>query len=132
MSEVARQNGEAGGLEGNSPPPLTHPDAEPGGRGELQKHALSTMQTLRAAISQGWNIKPEWLQLLPGVLTAIALDPKSPRREKRQAVRTLAMMHASNIRQAEVLDKMNRLDDGQPTEQIVMQPITLRVVEKVG
>lgn len=104
--------------------------ATTGGEGGVQLKPAD-VRDLRTAISQGWNIKPEYLKLMPGILANIALTAKSDR-EKRQAIRTLAMMHKSNVDQAAVLDKMNRLDDGKPTDVVELKPITLRVTEKIG
>src|SRR5688572_21204348 len=107
-------NGRANGVESHAPS---------GGKGaallgEDPRHLRRDLAHLRRAARQGWNIPDELLAELPAIAAKIAKDAKAGPRTQLRAVECVRAMEADNVAAALALDKVNRLDDDKPTENV--------------
>jgi len=86
-------------------------------------HTSESMQLLRRAIVEGWQIPPEIMSAAPKIAARILLEGTS--REKLRAMDVLNRMRDSNIQAMLALDKVDRLNDGSPTEIVTLGKIVL-------
>lgn len=74
---------------------------------------------LRHAVNERWPIDPHHRAYYLGkLLTALHAAVKP--REIASIVRTAALLDNINVKWAEMLDRINRLDRGDPTEHVVL------------
>ncbi len=86
-------------------------------------HLSESMQLVRRAIVEGWQIPPEVMSAAPKIAARILLEGTP--REKLRAMDVLNRMRDSNINAMIALDKIERLEDGAPTEIISLGKIVL-------
>ena len=60
-------------------------------------HTRADLRMLIQAVSEGWDIKPEWKKLLPTRIAQIVADPKTKPREAIAAVMALRTMDRDNF-----------------------------------
>ena len=77
-------------------------------------HERADLSLIRRAIKNGWGIKPEWKQTLPGRLARIVADPSSPNREAIGAFQALRMADADHNAQLIELYKLENHKDAAP------------------
>lgn len=108
-------------LNGKTPPEM--PDWA-GGQGELApKNGRQALAMLKQAVTNQWEIPEEWKQALPRFCMSIVMDRSKGDRERLRASEILRAMSRDNIDGLQVLDKLERLDDGSATERIELAPI---------
>jgi len=71
---------------------------------------------IRRAVENGWEIPDDWTKTLPKVMAQIVADPQRSDRVKISAMKVLVSMQGKNVDAALALDKIERLDGGEPTE----------------
>jgi hypothetical protein len=105
--------------------PILPPDAEGRGAPELVRaeKPRGDLRLLERAIRRGWQIPEHVYESLPRVVIGI-LTNATTAREKLAAVRALTTMHKDNVDTFAVVDRSQRLDDGEATERIELKPIT--------
>lgn len=89
-------------------------------------HERAGLRLVRRAIHGRWAVPDELLESLPRVVTGMVANAKTDR-ERLRAVEVLVAMQRDNMAALQAADKIERLDDGNPTEVIQLAPITLRV-----
>jgi len=87
------------------------------------RHARESLILLRRAIGQGWDIPASIMQDAPN--TASEILQNGTAREQLRAMEVLIRMRDSNIAAAQVADKIDRLDDGTPTDIYTLGKIEL-------
>lgn len=100
--------------------------AAPGGKGggplptstDDGRHTRSDLALLERAARKGWDVPDDLLTKLPDVAVKIALDANAGARERLRAVECVRAMVSDNVAAAVALDKVTRLDDGRPTENV--------------
>jgi len=96
----------------------------PGGKGgtpsfaDDDRHIRKDLALLERAARKGWDVPDELLTQLPDVAVKIALDATASARERLRAVECVRAMVSDNVAAAVALDKVKRLDDGRPTENV--------------
>lgn len=98
--------------------------AEDNREGGLTKR--STLILLRSAIANGWELPNATMRAIPAYAASILSDTNSSQRERLRAAELLAMLQRDTIAALATLDKIERLENGDATERIELQPITLR------
>jgi len=86
-------------------------------------HRLETLQLLRRAIDNGWDIPDVVMQAAPRVCADMILHGTA--RDKLRAMDLLIRMRDSNIAVIQTTDKIERLDGGTPTEIYTLGKIEL-------
>lgn len=84
---------------------------QPGGR------VAKSMRLIRRAVREGWAVDPELKKSLPEVIGNIALNSMTDR-DRITATKVLVDMDKANLAAALELNKIERLDNGQPTEAV--------------
>jgi hypothetical protein len=97
-------------------PPIPDSLDEPPAR---QKAALRLLQR---AVTHGWEIPEAVWQAAPDVCARILNDDLSQSRDRLRAAEVLAAMARDKVNAAIALDKMERLDEGEATERVVISP----------
>ena len=92
-----------------------------GGQGETPDRQSLSM--IRRAVTNNWDIPDSWKAALPAMCAKIATDEKKGDRERLRAIEILRSMQRDNLDAAQVLDKVERLDEGQATDRIELGPI---------
>jgi hypothetical protein len=92
-----------------------------GGQGEAP--ARSSLTMIRQAVANNWNIPDAWKAALPAMCAKIASDESKGDRERLRAVEILRAMQRDNLDAAQVLDRVERLDEGRATDRIELAPI---------
>ena len=98
------------------PPPVTPVLDEPPSR---QRSALRLLQR---ALTHGWQIPESVMKEAPDVCARILNDDMAQPRDRLRAAEVLAAMARDKVNTAIALDKMERLDDGEATERVVITP----------
>ena len=88
-------------------------------------HERAGLRLIQRAINGGWQIPEELMSQLPRVVTGMVANARNDR-ERLRAVEVLVSMQRDNTAALVAADKVERLDDGSPTEVIELAPITLR------
>lgn len=78
---------------------------------------------IRQAVTNNWEIPNEWKAVLPKICLKMVADESRGDRERLRAIEILRAMNRDNLEAAQVLDKVERLDQGQATERIELGPI---------
>ena len=73
------------------------------------------MRLIRRAVLNGWKIPERAKEVLPAMVLEIAESSPS-QRDRIRAVELLNSLEKSNVEASEKLDKMERLESGQPTD----------------
>ena len=97
-----------------------------GGLGELvpeDKSARESLQLIKRAVVNGWDIPDAWKDALPKMCMKMVLDDNRGDRERLRAMEILRAMNRDNLEAAQVLDRLERLDGGMATERIELAPI---------
>jgi len=102
-----------------APHKMKHMDTVP----NRDRHARESLILLRRAIGQGWDIPASIMQDAPN--TASEILQNGTAREQLRAMEVLIRMRDSNIAAAQVADKIDRLDDGTPTDIYTLGKIEL-------
>jgi len=82
---------------------------------------LSTIESVRLvhrAVVNGWDIKPEWKQVIPKFAMQILADTSRKERDRLRAMELIRAMERDNLDAAVAYDKINRLESGQTTENV--------------
>lgn len=87
------------------------------------RHDRQTLMLLRRAIASGWDIPEIVMTAAPKVAAQILTTGSA--RDKLRAMDVLTRMRESNIAAIQVLDKVERLEGGSPTEIYTVMPIVL-------
>jgi hypothetical protein len=103
-------------LEPPTPPEAVPVLDEPPSR---QKAALRLLQR---AVTHGWEIPESVWRAAPGICTRILADASVHPRDRLRATEVLAAMARDKVNAAIALDKMERLEDGEATERVVITP----------
>lgn len=90
-----------------------------------KRHERAGLRLVRRAIHGRWAVPDELLASLPRVVTGMVANARTDR-ERLRAVEVLVAMQRDNMAALQAADKIERLDDGSPTEVIQLAPITLR------
>lgn len=85
----------------------------------------SDMIMLRKAIREGWDINSKWLKTIPEDIYEIVANKEIPARDRLRAVELLVKMKADNT--ANLLDgiKVERLVNGDSTENVNVVKYTI-------
>ena len=95
-----------------------------GGQGDVVSGtSRETLRMLQQAVHNGWNIPEEWKAALPRFCMGIILDKTKGDRERLRASEILRSMSRDNLDALQILDKIERLEDGSATERIELGPI---------
>ena len=108
-SSNGHQNGHTNGGEGGTAPSIMQ---QPGGR------VRESLRVIQRAVVNGWKIPDDWLKTLPQVAATIAADPNRTDRDRLRALEVLRGMAGDSVQAAIALDKIERLDNGDPTERV--------------
>jgi len=92
-----------------------------GGQGAAPSRAA--LATIRRAVSNNWDIPDAWKAALPALCAKIASDDSKGDRERLRAIEILRAMQRDNLDAAQVLDRVERLDEGRATDRIELAPI---------
>ena len=84
----------------------------------------ASLRTLQRAVINGWDVPAEAKKDLPSMCLAIAMDSERPERDRLRAIEVLRAMERDNLEAAQALDRIERLDNGQSTENVATK-ITL-------
>lgn len=90
------------------------------------RHDRAGLRLIKRAIYGRWDIPEELLDQLPRVVTGLVANARTDR-ERLRAVEVLVAMQRDNMAALQAADKVERLDEGSPTEVLELAPITLRV-----
>lgn len=82
----------------------------------------SALRLLQRAVTHGWKIPEEVMQQAPEICSRILSDDMAQPRDRLRAAEVLAAMARDKVNAAIALDKMERLDDGEATERVVITP----------
>ncbi len=105
------------------------PESENGGNlpdwagGKGAEPSRSSLAMIRQAVTNNWEIPNEWKAVLPKICLKMVADESRGDRERLRAIEILRAMNRDNLEAAQVLDKVERLDQGQATERIELGPI---------
>jgi len=105
---------------------LPVPASTAGGLGELVPEgnsARASLQLIKRAVVNGWDIPDQWKDALPKLCMKMVLDDNRGDRERLRALEILRAMNRDNLEAAQVLDRLERLDGGMATERIELAPI---------
>lgn len=91
-----------------------------------RRHERAGARLIRRAIEGRWAIPDELLDTLPRVVAGLVANARSDR-ERLRAIELLVTMSRDNLASLQAADRLERLDDGLPTDNIQLQPITLRI-----
>jgi len=91
-----------------------------------EKHERAGLRLIRRAIEGRWQVPDELLSSLPRVVVGMVANARTDR-ERLRAVEILVAMSRDNLAALQAADRLERLDEGQPTDNIQLNPITLRV-----
>jgi hypothetical protein len=95
-----------------------------GGQGEpAPSNTRQSLQMLKQAVVNGWDMPDEWKKALPNFCMSIVADRQKGDRERLRATEILRAMHRDNLDGLQMLDKLERLEDGSATERIELAPI---------
>ena len=88
-----------------------------GGQGAVldPHHVRASLRMIQRAVNNGWNIKDEWLELIPAEAVEI-LTTSPDERNRLRAMELIQAMIRDATSAAVALDKIERLDDDRPTE----------------
>lgn len=92
-----------------------------GGKGA--EPSRSSLKIIRQAVNNNWQIPDEWKGVLPKICLKMVADESKGDRERLRAIEILRAMNRDNLEAAQVLDRVERLDQGQATERIELGPI---------
>ena len=92
-----------------------------GGQGAAPSRAA--LATIRRAVSNDWDIPDAWKAAPPAMCAKIASDESKGDRERLRAIEILRAMQRDNLDAAQVLDRVERLDEGRATDRIELGPI---------
>jgi hypothetical protein len=81
-------------------------------------HNRADLAMIERAVRHGWKIPLEWTDKLPEVAARIAADTGKNDRERLRALELIAALLRDNVAAAVQLDKINRLDAGESTENV--------------
>ncbi len=101
------------------PPPLDQP---PSVLDEPESRQRSALRLLQKAVNHGWEIPEAVWRAAPGICARILANDAAQPRDRLRAAEVLAAMARDKINAAIALDKMERLDDGEATERVVISP----------
>ena len=90
--------------------------------GEPPQRRRSALRLLQRAIENGWAIPDEVMKQAPEVCASILNDSMSQPRDRLRAAEVLAAMARDKVNTAIALDKIERLEDGEATERVVISP----------
>ena len=90
------------------------------------RHERAGLRLIRRAIEGRWQVPDELLASLPRVVVGMVANSRTDR-ERLRAVEILVAMNRDNLASLQTADRLERLDEGQPTDNIQLAPITLRV-----
>lgn len=86
-----------------------------------RRHKRETLQIIRRAVTNGWNIPEAYYEALPKVAAQIATNGTD--RDKLRAVEVLRAMNKDNLDAAMALEKLERDDNVQEKTEIVIRHI---------
>jgi len=89
---------------------------------EPPRRQRSALRLLQRAITHGWKIPDEVMEQAPDVCARILNDTMAQPRDRLRAAEVLAAMARDRVNTAIALDKMERLEDGEATERVVISP----------
>ena len=92
-----------------------------GGQGDTPDRTSLAM--IRQAVANNWDIPDAWKAALPAMCAKIASDKNKGDRERLRAIEILRAMQRDNLDAAQVLDRVERLDEGRATDRIELGPI---------
>jgi len=114
---AARKAKEATGAGAASVPVAPPAIPTPG----LEAHgAAETMSLIRRAVKMRWDIPSEAFIAAPRIVSRILADPATDIRDKIRAVQTLAMLDRNNADLMLDAFRMERLHEGQSTENVAL------------
>ena len=82
----------------------------------------AALRLLQRAVTQGWEIPEAVWRAAPGICSRILANEGATARDRLRAAEVLAAMARDKVNAAIALDKMERLDDGEATERVVITP----------
>lgn len=82
----------------------------------------SALRLLQRAVTHGWKIPDAVMEQAPEICSRILSDDMAQPRDRLRAAEVLAAMARDKVNAAIALDKMERLDDGEATERVVISP----------
>ena len=92
-------------------------------------HRRESLRIIEMAVRHGWDVPAEWRQSLPQVAARIAADHKATDRDRLRALQVLQAMARDRVDAAALLDKIERLDSGQPTERNEIREVRITLVD---
>ena len=107
--------------DANAPVDLTETPAVPVVN-EPPRRQRSALRLLQRAITHGWKIPDEVMEQAPDVCARILNDTMAQPRDRLRAAEVLGAMARDRVNTAIALDKMERLEDGEATERVVISP----------
>jgi hypothetical protein len=95
-----------------------------GGQGEAAPtNRRQALQLLQRAVTNNWELPDEWKAALPRFCMSIVLDKSKGDRERLRASEILRSMSRDNLDALQILDRIERLENGDATERIELAPI---------
>jgi hypothetical protein len=91
-----------------------------------RRHERAGARLIRRAIEGRWAIPDELLDSLPRVVAGLVANARTDR-ERLRAIELLVTMSRDNLAALQAADRLERLDDGLPTDNLQLGPISLRV-----
>jgi len=89
---------------------------------EPESRQRSALRLLQKAVNHGWEIPEAVWRAAPGICARILANDAAQPRDRLRAAEVLAAMARDKVNAAIALDKMERLDDGEATERVVITP----------
>ena len=86
------------------------------------KRVRSSLRTIQQAVEQSWNIPAHVMEAIPRIVSEILFDESASTRDRLRAAEVIASLVQSRVNAAVVLDKIERLNGGEPTERFVVPP----------
>lgn len=82
---------------------------------------------LYKAVKQNWPISDAMVEAAPKIATRVMMSEKATARDQLRAIEVLAAMRRDNINTLVALDKIERCEDGAPTEIVTLTLMPPRI-----
>ena len=106
----------------NAPIELPAVEQPPAALDEPPHRQRSALRLLQKAVTHGWEIPEAVWRAAPGICARILASEQSTARDRLRAAEVLAAMARDKVNAAIALDKMERLEEGEATERVVISP----------
>lgn len=101
---------------------MTTDDGDPTSR-ERKRAIRENLSILRAAVTHGWDVPPEAMRRAVDEAIGTLDHPGASTRDKHRAIDILRLMRKDDIEARTALDRIERLEVGESTDNITFRPI---------